>query len=181
MQLSNLIVFHRGLGSSDESATDEEQGEKILYYYPEDTALYDQLSRMNLLEGLVDFTSRFSSEPLDVVVMKNMTYAFLFCELDLWIVIGMNNIELESKESAPSSSSTSESTQSHDFSSAPNSPAPSASSSTSPSISGPAERRPRRHRALERPQGPEPARRHARDDARPALITPRRAGGGAGR
>jgi hypothetical protein len=38
----NLIVFHRKLGCIDEAATDEEQGEKVLYYYPP-TPLYDQV------------------------------------------------------------------------------------------------------------------------------------------
>jgi hypothetical protein len=31
------------LGCTDESATDEEQAEKILYYYPEDASLYSQV------------------------------------------------------------------------------------------------------------------------------------------
>ena len=39
-QVLLCIIFHRQLGSNDESATDEEQGEKILYYYPPDTPLY---------------------------------------------------------------------------------------------------------------------------------------------
>lgn len=38
----NLIIFHRKLGCIDEAATDEEQGEKVLYYYPP-TPLYDQV------------------------------------------------------------------------------------------------------------------------------------------
>lgn len=140
MTLANLVVFHRGLGSSDESATDEEQGEKILYYYPEDTSLYNQLSRMNLLEGLVDFSSRFSSEPIDVVVMKHMTYSFVLCEPDLWIVIGINNSELSDKKRSASSSSATSQGNGNDLSkfhspSHPSSASPS-SSMHSPDSSG---------------------------------------------
>jgi hypothetical protein len=41
--IKNLVVFNRRLGCTDESATDEEQAEKILYYYPERTSLYMQV------------------------------------------------------------------------------------------------------------------------------------------
>lgn len=41
--IKNLVVFDRRLGCTDESATDEEQAEKILYYYPEQTSLYMQV------------------------------------------------------------------------------------------------------------------------------------------
>lgn len=48
----NLIVFHRKLGCIDEAATDEEQGEKVLYYYPT-TPLYDQVSNLtNFFAGI---------------------------------------------------------------------------------------------------------------------------------
>jgi hypothetical protein len=41
--IKNLVIFNRRLGCTDESATDEEQAEKILYYYPEHTSLYTQV------------------------------------------------------------------------------------------------------------------------------------------
>ena len=41
--IANVIIFHRKLGCQDESATDEEQSEKILFYYP-NTSLYWQVS-----------------------------------------------------------------------------------------------------------------------------------------
>ncbi len=40
------IIFHRQLGSNDESATDAEQGEKLLFYYPQETPLYNKISRL---------------------------------------------------------------------------------------------------------------------------------------
>jgi hypothetical protein len=39
----NVIVFHRQMGSNDESSNDIEQGEKILFYYPPETPLYQQV------------------------------------------------------------------------------------------------------------------------------------------
>lgn len=39
----HIIIFHRQLGTSDESSTDEEQGERILYFYPQETSLYWQV------------------------------------------------------------------------------------------------------------------------------------------
>lgn len=73
------------LGSMDESATDEEQGEKILYYYPRDVSVYwqvcrfcssmiritiCQLSKMTMVESLMEFSNKFCPDPIDVVVME---------------------------------------------------------------------------------------------------------------
>lgn len=41
--LVNVIIFHRQMGSNDESSNDIEQGEKILYYYPQETPLTQQV------------------------------------------------------------------------------------------------------------------------------------------
>lgn len=98
--IKNLVVFDRRLGCTDESATDEEQAEKILYYYPEDTSLYSQvrfllafaffhkncvqleneiihivlplfqLSRMTMIESLIEFSAKFSPDPIDIVLME---------------------------------------------------------------------------------------------------------------
>jgi hypothetical protein len=89
--ISTLCVFYRPIGCNDEASTDEEQGEKILYYYPEDTALSRQLTRLTMVEGLIEFSSRFSSTALETVVMEKQTWAFLQCEPDLWIVGATDN------------------------------------------------------------------------------------------
>ena len=52
--LTNVIIFHRKLGCIDESATDEEQGEKVLYFYPE-TSLYWQVIYMYISPLLLLF------------------------------------------------------------------------------------------------------------------------------
>lgn len=66
-----FFVLSRGLGCIDDTASDEEQYQKILYYFPEDTPVPRQLQTANMCEGLIDFASRFSeNEDLDTVVMK---------------------------------------------------------------------------------------------------------------
>jgi hypothetical protein len=45
----NAIIFHRQMGSLDESSSDIEQGEKILYYHPADTPLYQQVLKTGFL------------------------------------------------------------------------------------------------------------------------------------
>ena len=86
-----MIILNRAIGCDDESATDEEQAEKILHFYPENTTVYDQLTKINMLEGLIDFTSKFSSEPISVVTMKKLTWGFLLCEPNTWIIVAVNS------------------------------------------------------------------------------------------
>jgi hypothetical protein len=89
--ITNIVIFHTKLGCDDESSTDEEQGEKILYYYPDETSLYKQISRINMLEGLIGFSSKFTNETIDVVILKDTTIVFSLVEKDIWIIITMNN------------------------------------------------------------------------------------------
>ena len=99
--ISTLCIFYRPLGCNDEAATDEEQGEKILYYLPEDTPLGKQLSRLTMVEGLIEFSGRFSQSPLETVVMDKQTWAFLQCEQNLWVVASMNNQVYEDDNRRP--------------------------------------------------------------------------------
>ena len=89
--ISQVVIFHRDLGCSDESSTDEEQGERILYFFPRETSLFMQLSRLSMIEGLIGFAEKFSEEPIDVVVMENSTWAFYQCEHNVWIVLAVSN------------------------------------------------------------------------------------------
>eukprot|EP01038_Epipyxis_sp_PR26KG_P009333 gene9333-12576_t len=91
-----LIVIHRKLGCNDEAASDNEQAEKILYYYPEHISIDNQLTKINMLEGLIEFSSKFSFDPLDSVVMERVTWGFYEAEKDLWIIIGVGNKPWES-------------------------------------------------------------------------------------
>jgi hypothetical protein len=99
--ISHLIAFHRQLGCNDESSTDEEQAERILYYYPERTSVSARLSRVGVLESLIEFANKFSSESIDVVVMDNSTWSFLECEKDCWIVCGVSHDLMSSNQNLP--------------------------------------------------------------------------------
>lgn len=93
LQVPNVVcaaIFDRRLGCADESARDDELADKILYYYPTSTSLRDQvnefrcrlqwisqpvvlasqLTKVNMLEGLIEFSNKFSAFPLDQIVMR---------------------------------------------------------------------------------------------------------------
>lgn len=91
-RLKYLIVIHRGLSCVDESATDIEQSEKILYFYPNNISLSEQLGKITMLEGLIDFSSKFSLDPIESCVLDNLTWSFYQCEPDIWIIMANQNI-----------------------------------------------------------------------------------------
>jgi hypothetical protein len=91
MAVQFAFVVHRGMGCDDESATDEEQAEKILFYHPRLTSLNDQLNKINMIEGLIDFASKFSADPISTVVMQQYTWVFYECEKDVWLVIATDS------------------------------------------------------------------------------------------
>jgi hypothetical protein len=57
--ITQAIIFHRKMGSMDESSTDEEQGEKILFYYPVETPLYWQVIVVYLIIRIIRTRSNF--------------------------------------------------------------------------------------------------------------------------
>jgi hypothetical protein len=95
------IVLHRGLACSDEAATDEEQAERVLYFYPESASLSQQLAKVLVVESLIDFSSRFSTEPLDSVAMQNHTWAFSECEPGVWVILGVDSWPTQSQSPLP--------------------------------------------------------------------------------
>jgi len=117
--LSSIIISHSKLSCNDESATLDEQSEKILYYYPESTTISEQLTQIGCLESLVQFSNTFSDNNIDYVLLKNSTWGFLECEENLWIYVNIrhpNNssegVDPFSKSSSSSSSSSSNTTTS---------------------------------------------------------------------
>ena len=88
--LSCALVFHRKLGSEDESSTEDEQRERILFYYPPDVSISNQLNKLSMLEGLIDFSKKFSpKENIEYVDMENDIWGFLEVEPDIWIVVAL--------------------------------------------------------------------------------------------
>ena len=97
--LTELIVLHRGLGCNDENASDSEQSEKILYYYPPNNAV-DRLKRLNMLEGLLDFTSQFvRNGHIETVLMRRSTIGFLLMEENIWMIATYDNTKTVSDPS----------------------------------------------------------------------------------
>jgi hypothetical protein len=90
LYLSTLVVLSRRLGCDDESASDDEQAEKILYFYPPSTPLERQLSRVTMIEGLIEFAGKFSSDPIDTVMMEKQLWSFFPAEPDVWIVAAVH-------------------------------------------------------------------------------------------
>lgn len=83
MSVIDLLIIHRQLGSQDESASDEEQGEKILYSSTL-SSLSELLSSLTLYEGLIEFTSKFSTRPIEDIILEGKTIIFFECEPSLW-------------------------------------------------------------------------------------------------
>ncbi len=84
--LDELYIIYRPIGCADESATDLEQGEKILFSYPPGRSLGAQLNRLVMLEGLIDFAAKFSSEDIDTALMDEKTWSFFQAEPGLWLI-----------------------------------------------------------------------------------------------
>lgn len=87
--VSYALVFCRFMGSDDESSTDEEQAEKLLYFYPSSLSIGERLSKINMVEGLIEFTNKFSKEKLGSIVMDNDIWGFYECEPQVWIAIAV--------------------------------------------------------------------------------------------
>ena len=102
--LKKCIIFHRGLGSDDESATIEEGSERLLLYYngiSSSTSMYAeptvrheqqrQLSTVSMLESLIEFANKFSREIVQTVQMRHDTWAFYQCEPEIWMAVSVRN------------------------------------------------------------------------------------------
>ena len=91
MPVQFAFIIHRGMGCDDESATDEEQAEKIMFFHPQSVDLNEQLSKINMVEGLIDFAEKFCVDPISTVVMQQYTWAFLECEKNVWFIIAVDS------------------------------------------------------------------------------------------
>lgn len=87
---SNLCLFHCGLGSNDEAAGLHERAEKILYYFPHDTPVHEQLKRVGYLEGLISFSKTFApNKSVNSVRLNKRRYVFLEVEPQIWMVLAL--------------------------------------------------------------------------------------------
>ena len=58
VKLLKCTVFCRLLAPEDEDATPEEVAEEILYFYPSNTSVTEQLHFINTCEGFMDFSMK---------------------------------------------------------------------------------------------------------------------------
>ncbi|KAL9243778.1 hypothetical protein vseg_017624 [Gypsophila vaccaria] len=74
-----------------------EEVEKILFFYPPDLPLTDQLSVIGLSEGLITFTRIFSPDAAcEVIEAERHSHVFYEAEPDIWMVLVVEkNKELE--------------------------------------------------------------------------------------
>ena len=117
-----LIIIDLFLSCNDESATINEQSEKLLYFYDyynsfnhnnnrnnnnynddnyfddnrerrkkKSLSLSEKLNKINMLEGLINFTSKFSNEVINTVVMNKLTWTFHECETNIWMIVAISN------------------------------------------------------------------------------------------
>ncbi|KAL8142079.1 LOW QUALITY PROTEIN: hypothetical protein V2J09_015111 [Rumex salicifolius] len=68
--------------------------DKILFFYPADLPISDQLSVIGLSEGLITFTRIFSPDAAcEVIEAERHSHVFYQAEPDIWMVVEKNNVE----------------------------------------------------------------------------------------
>lgn len=89
-RIQEIIILNRNLDCTDEDATLEEQGEKIMYYYSTSSMeLVDQLSMCTLIESLIELANKFSHEAIQSAVMQKKIWSFVQIESNMWFVISI--------------------------------------------------------------------------------------------
>ena len=106
--LSSFVVFDQRLGSDDETATLDEQADRILYYFPSHLPLGEQLRHVGLLEGFIAFSRSLSHQRsgCDAVHLCKRRYIFSEPEPDIWVVALVVNPEIAATPSTQFSAST---------------------------------------------------------------------------
>lgn len=94
--LSSLCCFDQRLGCDDEQATLDEQGDRILYYFPAHVPLGEQLRHVGMLEGFIAFSRSLSHRRrgCHAVHLNKRRYVFCEPEPDIWIVALLVNQEI---------------------------------------------------------------------------------------
>ena len=86
-RLLNVAIIHNELACEDESATDVEATEKILYYYPESDDSRARLNHLSLCEGLIAFSRTMNPHaPIETVHMQNRRFVFEEVEPSVWCI-----------------------------------------------------------------------------------------------
>ena len=92
LSLEYAFVFDRQLDVGDESAGESEKLEQSLFFWPPGTSTFQQIMRISLCTGVLDFCRAFSgTASTDGVQMKDQYYSFYECEKDIWMVWVVSN------------------------------------------------------------------------------------------
>ena len=92
VSLQYAFIFDRQLVCEDESAGELEKLEQVLYFWPPTTTPFQQIMRISLCSGVLDFCRSFSGEAMvDGVQMEEQYYSFFECEKDIWMVWVVSN------------------------------------------------------------------------------------------
>ena len=86
-RLLNVAIIHNELACEDESATDAEATEKILYYHPESDDSRARLNHLSLCEGLIAFARTMNPHaPVETVHMQRRRFVFEEVEPSVWCI-----------------------------------------------------------------------------------------------
>ncbi|KAK8791924.1 hypothetical protein WA158_005301 [Blastocystis sp. Blastoise] len=85
--VKHFFVFNRTLSVYEEGAESDEMAEKILFFYPQETSLYDKVNCCNICEGLLDFTENDGKVGIQYVSTDSSLFCFYQCEPKTWMVL----------------------------------------------------------------------------------------------
>lgn len=80
------VLLHRGLMCTDETGTEAELLEHVLWYYPASDDNRRRLQRLSVAESLMAFSLSFAGSRVDSVLMRSSRYVFLEVEPEVWMV-----------------------------------------------------------------------------------------------
>lgn len=93
MSYTPATLFSFAIFNATYSQTEDDEHEKILYYYPDSIGIERQIRNVGLVQGLINFTRSFSPTKLCESVHTNKhTQALFEAEPEFWIVlVGISN------------------------------------------------------------------------------------------
>ena len=104
VSLQSFFIFDRSIATEDEAASQAEIGEKILFFHPADLTVDQQLQRISLCEGVVDFSRKFSPDKAcETLRLAKAHYTFFECEPNTFVVmvVSMTNSDGEPGDATP--------------------------------------------------------------------------------
>ena len=92
--INYFAIIHERLGTNDDSASDNEVMDRILYYYPFEATNGERLSTLKFIESMIVIGLKFSkdfNDGIKTVTMKKSTIGFIEVENDCWFVVSILN------------------------------------------------------------------------------------------